>query len=159
MAGDVIKRLHQVSQNLTIAIAVNIIAKVCSSESEKICQEEFSRLEMEDGVELFVPEPGCRRGNCPFISYVCRKTVHRMVDLFLKTGDVEAQGHKRGPKPPLLDVQLSGLLQTVFGCPAAYLDELQVKCRANYVVHACFSHTNRCNRSQDSCVVHNHEIK
>ena len=67
--------------------------------------------------------------------YVCGKTVRRTVDLCLKTGDVETQGHKRGPKPHLSDVQLSGLLQIVFECPGAYLDELQVKFRENYGVH------------------------
>ena len=56
---------------------------------------------------------------------VCCKTVRRMIDLFLNTGDVIPSANKRGPQRKLSEFDQLALIQVVFDKPGMYLEEIQ----------------------------------
>lgn len=56
---------------------------------------------------------------------VCCKTVRRVIDLFLNTGDVVLSENKRGPEKKLSEVEQLALIQVVFDKPGIYLEEIQ----------------------------------
>ena len=56
---------------------------------------------------------------------VCSKTVKRIVDRFLATGDVEPSQRRNGPERELHDFEEIILIQQLFQDPGTYLHELQ----------------------------------
>ncbi len=56
---------------------------------------------------------------------VCSKTVQRMIDMFLATGDVEPSKRKNGPDKELNEFEEMTLIQQIYQNPGIYLHELR----------------------------------